>query len=69
MMRMLLSALACGALGQPAFASDPPPAPSDTPALQGWLDITPTPYGPVLVQQGMPPPYRDYPMSRVLSLE
>lgn len=70
MMRMLLFVLAWCSLGQAAFASDPQPGPSDTPAaMQGWLDITPTPYGPVLVQQGMPPPYRDYQMSRVLSPE
>ena len=44
MLRMLLYALACCILGQPAFACDPQPGPSDTPAaMQGWLDIAPTP--------------------------
>lgn len=29
----------------------------------------PTPYGPVLIQQAAPPPYRDYQMSRILTPE
>lgn len=51
----------------PAFAADPPaPAPTPTPP-PGWIGVTPTPYGPILVQEGLPPPYRDYQMSRILT--
>jgi uncharacterized protein (DUF302 family) len=64
-MRMLLFALAwyCSL---PAFAADPPAVPSAPP---GWIGVEPTPYGPMLIQQGLPPPYRDYQMSRVLTPE
>lgn len=53
----------------PAFAADAPverPAPAP---VESWLDVEPTPYGPMLIQQGPPPPYRDYQMSRVLTPE
>jgi len=61
----------------PAFAAEPPAAPlpqTTTPAPtnsseQGWIDVTPTPYGPILMQQASPPPYRDYQMNRVLTPE
>jgi uncharacterized protein (DUF302 family) len=60
----------------PALAADPPaPAPVPVnPYMQftpapGWLGFTPTPYGPVLLQQAMPPPYRDYQMNRILAPE
>jgi len=44
------------------------PAPQTAPA-QGWIDVSPTPYGPMLMQQAPPPPYRDYQMNRVLTPE
>lgn len=53
----------------PAFAADAPverPAPAP---VESWLDVESTPYGPMLIQQGPPPPYRDYQMSRVLTPE
>jgi uncharacterized protein (DUF302 family) len=57
----------------PALATEPSPppaasAPHDAPA-QGWIDATPTPYGPMLMQQAPPPPYRDYQMNRILTPE
>ena len=61
----------------PAFAAEPPatsppqtavPAPQTEPA-QSWIDVTPTPYGPMLMQQAPPPPYRDYQMNRILTPE
>jgi uncharacterized protein (DUF302 family) len=66
-MRMLAFALAwyCSL---PAFAADPPAPPA--PALpESWIGVTPSPYGPILIQQGLPPPYRDYQMNRVLTPE
>jgi uncharacterized protein (DUF302 family) len=44
----------------------PPPAQAKPP---GWIDVTPSPYGPMLIQQDLPQPYRDYQMSRVLTPE
>ena len=38
-------------------------------AANGWIDPTQTPYGPVIVQQAAPPPYRDYQMNRILTPE
>ena len=38
-------------------------------AANGWIDPTQTPYGPVIVQQAAPPPYRDYQMNRILTSE
>jgi uncharacterized protein (DUF302 family) len=69
MPRFLVFALAwLGSL--PALAADPPAAPPSAPAMpQSWIGVTPTPYGPVLIQQGLPPPYRDYQMNRVLTPE
>lgn len=66
MMRVLAFALAwyCGL---PAFAADPPAPPAALP--ESWIGVTPTPYGPILIQQGLPPPYRDYQMNRVLTPE
>jgi uncharacterized protein (DUF302 family) len=61
----------------PAFAAEPPaaplpqtaaPAPQTAPA-QSWIDVKPTPYGPMLMQQAPPPPYRDYQMNRILTPE
>lgn len=72
MTRILLFALAW-LCSLPAFAADitPPPAASlPAPAMpQSWIGVTPTPYGPILIQQGMPPPYRDYQMNRILTPE
>jgi len=67
MMRILSFVLA-GSCCLPAFAADAPVPPAQAPA-ESWLDVEPTPYGPVLIQQGPPPPYRDYQMSRVLTPE
>ena len=59
----------------PAPAAEPPAAPSpqtaapQTAPAQSWIEVTPTPYGPMLMQQAAPPPYRDYQMNRVLTPE
>ena len=60
-----------------AVAAEPPAAPpaqaqstdSKSAPAPSWIDVTPTPYGPVLMQQASPPPYRDYQMSRILTPE
>ncbi|MDT3707500.1 MAG: DUF302 domain-containing protein [Thiobacillus sp.] len=51
----------------PAFSADPPPPPAEKP--ESWIGVTPTPYGPMLIQQDLPPPYRDYQMNRILTPE
>lgn len=69
MMRTLSITLAC-LFSLTAAAA--PPAPANAPEqaeTQGWIGVTPTPYGPILVQEGLPPPYRDYQMNRILSPE
>ena len=61
----------------PLFADEvpiPPSAAAGNPTAQnvpaqGWIDITQTPYGPMLMQQASPPPYRDYQMNRILTPE
>ncbi|HET9463838.1 MAG TPA: DUF302 domain-containing protein [Thiobacillus sp.] len=53
----------------PALAADTPTVPPAQTLPQSWIGVTPTPYGPILIQQGMPPPYRDYQMNRVLTPE
>lgn len=57
----------------PLLAADSPAvAPAARPvesAGQSWIKATPTPYGPLLMQQAPPPPYRDYQMNRVLTPE
>lgn len=58
-----LSAVAAD-LPAPAVQPDQAATPSS-----GWIDATPTPYGPVLMQQASPPPYRDYQMNRILTPE
>ena len=68
MTRILLFALAW-LCSLPAVAADTPTAASEQAPQQSWIGVTPTPYGPVLIQRGMPPPYRDYQMNRVLSPE
>ncbi len=69
MMRMLLLILAW-LYSLPVIAADPaqPVAPAPAPE-QSWIDVTPTPYGPILMQQAAPPPYRDYQMNRILTPE
>ncbi|MGK2952919.1 MAG: DUF302 domain-containing protein [Thiobacillus sp.] len=68
MMRILLFAFAwfCSL---PAFAADGPTAPPTPTQPTSWIGVVPTPYGPMLIQQGLPPPYRDYQMNRVLQTE
>lgn len=68
-----IALLACA----PAFAADAAAgaaartegAPAAATASEPWIDVAPTPYGPILIQQAPPPPYRDYQMNRVLSPE
>ena len=60
-----------GMLSATTHAADPqapaqPVAPA-VPSTESWIQPTPTPYGPVLIQQAAPPPYRDYQMSRTLT--
>ncbi len=69
MFRMLLLVATLGC--QPALAADPPAAPKPTttvPTLP-WFGATQTPYGPILIQQAAPPPYRDFQMNRILKPE
>ncbi len=67
MMRLLSFALAW-LCSLPILAAEPPAAPAQ-PMPSSWIGVTPTPYGPMLIQQGLPPPYRDYEMNRVLTPE
>jgi uncharacterized protein (DUF302 family) len=74
MMRILPLVLAWF-FSQPVLAAEPSAsAPAQTPAAapqtepgQSWIDVEPTPYGPILMQQAPPPPYRDYQMNRILT--
>lgn len=36
---------------------------------QQWIGVTQTPYGPMMVQLALPPPYRDYQMNRIITPE
>jgi hypothetical protein len=69
MMRISIVRVSPGlaACRQPADAvpTRPTPASPSTEIMQGSI-VEPTPYGPMLIQQGLPPPYRDYQMNRVL---
>lgn len=56
-----------GVMPAPATPLQAPKPVAATPAPGGWMIPIPTPYGPVLQQQALPPPYRDYQMSRILS--
>ena len=54
-----------------ASAADPvmvQPVLAAAPAA-GWIMPVPTPYGPMLQQQALPPPYRHYQMNRILTPE
>ena len=55
----------------PALAADPPAAPKPASAVPTppWFGTVQTPYGPMLIQQALPPPYRDYQMNRILPPE
>jgi len=72
MMRILSFVLAW-LCSLPALAAEPPAAPVDRDPqgapVQGWIGLEPTPYGPMLIQQASPPPYRDYQMNRILTPE
>ena len=76
MMRRFSFTLVC-LLSLSALSAEPPdtpPAQRVNPYLQsapapGWIGVTQTPYGPMMVQQALPPPYRDYQMNRVLTPE
>ena len=70
MMRLALLVLA-GLFGLTALAADKPAA---NPYLENispnsWIGVVQTPYGPMMVQQAPPPPYRDYQMNRILKPE
>jgi uncharacterized protein (DUF302 family) len=60
-----------------ALAAEPPATPPAQPVnpylqnvpSQSWIGVKQTPYGPMMMQQGLPPPYRDYQMNRVLTPE
>jgi uncharacterized protein (DUF302 family) len=76
MMRSFPFMLAC-LFSLTALAAEPPAPPPAQPVnpylqgapAQGWIGVTQTRYGPVLMQQALPPPYRDYQMNRVLTPE
>ena len=68
-MTRMLSIVLAWVCSLPAFAAEPPAAPPAPPLPQSWIGVTPTPYGPMLIQQGLPPPYRDFQMNRVLTPE
>ncbi|MHB0973641.1 MAG: DUF302 domain-containing protein [Thiobacillus sp.] len=72
MMRILSFVLAW-LCSPPVLAAEPPaatpPASRQAAPAESWIDVTPTPYGPMLMQQAPPPPYRDYQMNRVLTPE
>jgi uncharacterized protein (DUF302 family) len=63
-----------------AQAADPPKSGTYTPPARdqgknpylpqdsgGWISPVPTPYGPIIEQQGLPPPRVDYGMNRIIS--
>ncbi|MHB1093050.1 DUF302 domain-containing protein [Thiobacillus sp.] len=76
-MMRTLPALFAWLCSLPVLAAEPPTATSpqsaapasQTAPARSWIDITPTPYGPMLTQQAPPPPYRDYQMNRILTPE
>jgi uncharacterized protein (DUF302 family) len=72
-MKRLVSIALAGVASFSVFAAEPPAVPSAAPPAgppaQSWIKATPTPYGPMLMQQAPPPPYRDYQMNRILTPE
>jgi uncharacterized protein (DUF302 family) len=76
MKRILAFAMAF-LLSSPGFAAETPKPAAVAPAnpyLQpapagSWMGVVQTPYGPVLMQQAAPPPYRDYQMNRIMTPE
>ncbi|HYP68820.1 MAG TPA: DUF302 domain-containing protein [Thiobacillaceae bacterium] len=65
-----------------AQAADPPKPGGYTPPTKdpgknpylpegtaGWISPVPTPYGPIILQQGLPPPRVDYGMNRIIPEE
>ncbi len=63
-------ALAADPLAKPADESPRAENSSKNPYLPqgsgGWISPVPTPYGPIIQQQGLPPPRVDYGMNRVI---
>lgn len=59
-----MCSLSAVAADLPAPAAKPDQA---TTPPSGWIDATPTPYGPIIMQQASPPPYRDFQMNRILT--
>ena len=55
---------------KPAIASSPADNSSKNPSVAqsggGWISPVPTPYGPIIQQQGLPPPRVDFGMNRVI---
>ncbi|MDP3124647.1 MAG: DUF302 domain-containing protein [Thiobacillus sp.] len=72
-MKRLVSFAFASMCGLSAVAADLPATPvkPDQPVqpAASWVDTAPTPYGPVMMQQAAPPPYRDYQMNRILTPE
>lgn len=48
-------------------AASPAHPDSQRAPTEKWIDVAPTPYGPMMIQQAPPPPYRDYQMNRILT--
>ena len=76
MMRFLTLAIASlfGVSTEAAEPATAPPARPANPYLEhvpspGWIGVTQTPRGPMLIQQAAPPPYRDYQMNRIIAPE
>jgi uncharacterized protein (DUF302 family) len=80
---MRIPALVLLAVSGLAQAASPPPAtgggysapaydPNKNPYLEGtggWIAPVQTPYGPILQQQALPPPHKDYGINRIISPE
>jgi uncharacterized protein (DUF302 family) len=73
----LLAAAGLAQAADPAPGDGTPPpsaaAHGNTPSLSldagGWITTVPTPYGPIIQQEALPPPRKDYGMSRIISPE
>ncbi|HQT30981.1 MAG TPA: DUF302 domain-containing protein [Thiobacillus sp.] len=72
-MKRLVSLAFASMYSLSAVAAELPPTPAkpdqSAPPPASWIDAAPTPYGPVMMQQASPPPYRDYQMNRILTAE